>query len=354
MIESLMTSYYIQVLFYILAFEIFLVVLLLFSIFFVSSWRSYQENKRKIEQRFIAQKILDYMKGKIPLNEVQKHSRISSKTLLLEELERFNQRFAGEDWEKVRNTIVEQYLFDTARKFKENKNWRKRAFAAKTFSLYPLMRDKEAILALMDDPIFLVRSHVIPAVLELNIKEGIIKILKQMSQERGYSHYYYRDSLLSGKSINDFRWIEEVAATTDDDSLHLACLDVLSGKMILMTEPFLLRDLESSNPSIKLAALKVFANNPQKESLEVLLNHVHDPKDEMREVSLSGLEHFRSHKTLSILENALNDPSWQVSTKAAMSLKNMGRLGHEILEKQNPELNKNAYEVAHYTLQLDW
>lgn len=352
--RTLIPENFVEILIYLLVFQLILVGTLILVMFIAALWIHRQENKRMKEKRTIAQAILDYMKGKIPLEEVLKKEKHSSKILLLQGLEEFNQRFNGEAWEKVRNQIADEYLLETARENVKNKDWVKRAFSAHCFSMHPLEEDKEAILSLMDDPVFLVRGNVISAILQLDIKEGIIKMLQHMNQEKGYGHYFYRDALLSGKSIKDLEWIEKIAETTADEVLHLACLEILSGKVININHPFLLRDLNSPNEKIRLAALKVFSRNPQKESLSVLLRFVNDPKEEIREEAYRGLEHFRSPQTLVALENGLRDPSWIARTRAAESLKNMGKLGKEILEKQDPNIDKNAYEVAHYILQLDW
>jgi HEAT repeat protein len=230
----------------------------------------------------------------------------------------------------------------------------KRAFAARCFALSPLNQDQEYILKLFDDSNFQVKSLVIPAIVHLKIKEGVVKILENMSQNAGYFRYYYLDTLVSAKSPEIYDWIEEIAQNNPNRKLQLACLDVLSGKMQTIQGSFLTRDVDSPYEEIRFAAIKVFARNPQKDSLEVLLSHVADTIEEIRKESYRGLEHFRSPRTLQVLEKGLSDSNWDVRTQAANSLKNMGRAGLDILNKQNPSIDPNAYEVAHFILQLDW
>ena len=350
----LIPGHFVKILFWILIAELILVVFLLFVIIFVKIWNDYTRKKDEIIRKTISKGIMDYMKGKSPLENVLTRSGESSKRLLLKELETFNQRFSGEDWDDVKEQIAQNFLLPAARKAIRSRKWLKRAFAARCFALSPLNADKDYILKLLDDPNFQVKSLVMPAVVYLKIKKGVVKILENMSQESGYYRYYYLDTLVSAKSQEIYDWIEEIAQDNPPRNLHLACLDVLSGKMQTIEAPFLFRDVESPYEEIRFAAIKVFARNPQKDSLEVLLRHVGDSHEEIRKESYKGLEHFRSSRTLQVLEKGLSDSHWNVRIQAANSLKNMGRAGLDILNKQNPSADFNAYEAAQFILQLDW
>lgn len=350
----LIPHYFIEILFWILVAELILIVFLLFTIIYVKIWNVNKEKQEEATRRKIAKGIMEYMKGKIPLEDVLSSSGDASKILLLKELETFNQRFSGEDWDNVKKQIAENYLLPLARKSIGSRKWLKRAFAARCFALSPLNKDKDYILKLFDDSNFQVESLIISAIIHLKIKEGVIKILESMSHNSGYFRYYYLDTLVSAKSQEIFDWIEEIAQSIPNRKLHLACLDVLSGKMQVIQGSFLTRDVNSPYEEIRLSAIKVLARNPQKDSLEVLLNHVDDPIVEIRIESYRGLEHFRSPQTLQALEKGLSDSNWGVRIQAANSLKNMGRAGLAILNKQNAESEPKAYEVAHYILQLDW
>lgn len=352
--EYLIPDYFIEILFWTLIAELILVVFLLISIVFVKFWNVFNKTKDELARRSIAKMIMKYMQGADSLGNVLILSGETRRGLLLKELETFNQRFSGEEWEFVKEKIAQKYLLPKARNRINRRNWLKRAFAARCFALAPLYEDKDYILKLFEDPNFQVKSLVIPAIIHLKMKDGLIKILENMSHDFGYFRYYYLDTLVSAKSQEIFDWIEELCESNPNKKLQLACLEVLSGKMQTVSGAFLLRDIQSEDEEIRLAALKVFARNPQKNSLEVLLEHIDDPNAEIRGEAYSGLAHFRSARTLEALEKGLSDNNWSVRLQAATSLKNMGQAGMNVLKKQSLDMDPTAYEAAHFILQLDW
>ena len=347
-------AHFIKILSWTLIAEIILIVILLFAIIFVKVWKGKQLKNQDLEKRRVVYGIMEYMKGKIPVENVLEYSKRMTKKLLVKELEIFNQRFIGEEWELAKFQIAEKYLLPFARRQYTSRKWLKRAYAARIFAIAPLYEDREAILKLFADSNFQVQSLVIPAIVQLKIKEGVVKILEYMSKGFGYARYFYLDTLVSAKAPEIFHWISSIAENSKDHNLHLACLEVLSGKMQHIPGTFVLRDVYSQNEEIRLAALKIFARNPQKDSLEILLQFTDDPVVEMRKESYAGLVHFRSPLTLQVLEKGLSDPDWNVRVQAATSLKNMGKAGLDILNKQSQALDSNAYEAAHFILQLDW
>lgn len=339
---------------YMIIAEVILVVVLLISLIVIREWNLYKAKRDYIEGRKIAGAILKYMKGKCSLEEVMPSCTRSQKLLLLKELDAFNQRFSGEEWNTVKENLIQKYLIQAAREKTSSRDWVKRAYAAQVLVLSPSIEDKEAFLKLVEDPVFLVRRLVVPAIVKLKIKEGLVKILEWMGKEKGYSHYFYRDMLLFAPMQEGYDWIEGLAGSSDNQKLQLACLEIYSGRMQALKSDFLNKSIQSENEDVRFAALKVYARNPQRESVEILLRFVNDPNESIRKEAMLGLEHFRSAQTLKALEIGLSDPAWLVRTQAAEALKKMGTLGLEILKKQNPDLNKNAFEAANFILQIEW
>lgn len=345
---------FIKILYWTIIAELILIVVLLNVIVFVKAWNAYKKTREDTIRRKIAKEIIRYMQGAEMLEDVLVKSNITVKQLLLKELEIFNQRFSGEEWEYVKNKIAQKRLLPAARKIAGRRNWIKRAFSARCFALAPLMEDKDYILKLFEDTNFQVQSLVIPAIIQLNLKEGIIKIVENMSHDFGYFRYYYLDVLVNAKAPEVFKWIGELCESDPNKTLQLACLEVLAGKMQTISGSFLLRDIKSEDSEVRLAALKVYARNPQKESLEILLNHIGDPVAGVRKEAYKGLAHFRSPRTLEALEKGLSDQNWDVRIQAATSLKYMGQAGLNVLNVQNPDRDPIAYESAYFILQLDW
>jgi hypothetical protein len=317
-------------------------------------WVIFKERKTHHHEHLIAQIIMEGMKYKNPTDPIPKLKPFASDKLLLAVLEHFDHLFSDEKWVQLKRSISTLYLLPSARKWANNPRWIHRNFSARCFALTPFLEDKTAILTLIDDPIFLVRSIAALAALRLETEEGITKLVQRMSYDPGYARYFYRDLLLQGNSPQFFAWIKTIAFRTEDFRIHLACLDILANKTISLALPFLRQHLESNDLAIRLAAIKVFAHHPQTDSAEVLLKYFEDPHPEIRAEAARGIEHFATEESFEKLAQALMDEAWIVRLQAARSLRRMGETGWDILKKQKPEINQDAYGAAQYALQFDW
>lgn len=277
--------------------------------------------------------------------------------VLLLEMEAFEYRLQEIEWEKLKEEISAEFLLPRARNWTKSRFWTRRNYAARCFALSPQFIDEKMIISLIEDPVFLVRSIAAVAATKLESKEGIYKIVQQMSIEKGYAHYYYRDVLLQG-SQKVFAWIEEIAELAKNSQIHLAALEVLSGKTFMKQLSFLKRDLESNDAAIRLAAIKLFVRNPQKNCAEVMFNNIDDPKEEIRSEAILGMEYLvgmgflSAEKGFNKLKKSLTDESWMVRMKAATTLKKMGETGLEILNQQDKKVNTEAFEAAQYALEF--
>lgn len=312
---------------------------------------NYRMKQFKKKQEWLSSKIVSAFQKEQPIDKEISFKGYSSKKLLLTVLEDFDRRIRGGYWETLKNQLAETYLLPTARKLYSSKFWTKRWFAGRCFMLYTLPEDEKIILKLLNDPVFLVQSLAALTVARLENREGILKILTMMALKKGYDHYYYRDVLLQG-SKQVFAWIEEIAASQSDKAIHLACLEMLASKIIDLSDPFLQADAESNDPDIRLAAIKVYARNPQVKSFEILYPCLDDSREDIKAEACRGMENFISEKSLNKLKKNFQDEAWNVRLQSARSLAKMIPLGVDYLKEQDPNINKNAYDLAQYALQF--
>ena len=314
----------------------------------------YEKGWEQLAKQHISLAILEQMEkiSKAPLEIILKP--YAGTDILLYQVESFDRRFTGGDWEEVKSTILRHLLLPKARRLYKKLSWIKRNFAARCFALEPFPIDEKKILTLNEDPVFLVRAIAASAVIKLSIEKGVFKIIEYMSRQQGYSHYFYQDLIVNEGKAPVFDLIEQIANSNKDPAIQEACLNVLAGKSSRIDKPFLFEDLNSENESVRLGAVKVFAHNLQVESPQVLLKSMDDKNPQIRAQAAMGLSHFLSEETLEKLERALSDAEWIVRLQAALSLKKMGKLGMTILNKQTPEVSQKAYDTAQYALQFDW
>ncbi|MBN9378569.1 MAG: hypothetical protein BGO14_08745 [Chlamydiales bacterium 38-26] len=311
------------------------------------------KDKENAQRRVISQWLIDALGAKKSFSDLNELKAYANHKVLLSELELFDRRYKGDNWDLLKNQVSQFYLMNHARRYYRSIFWVNRNFSARCFALTPFPQDQQRILKLLEDSVFLVRSLAVSATIKLEIKQGILKILHLMSDEQGYDRYFYRDMLINKGSLQVFIWIKDFAYLEKDSKIHLSCLDILARKSIPIPEEFLSRDLDSNDKTLQLAALKVYANNPQSNSLPVLLKYISSIDPQFRAQAALGLQYFLTKESLDKLEEALSDPSWMVRQQAGWSLKKMGNAGVDILRRQ-PQNNKEAYESAQYALKFDW
>lgn len=327
-------------LFFFLLVEIGSLFFLLFALIYQRIFTTFKIKIQAHIRTKISDQIASYLENQRPFVP----SPIFSHPLqLLSVLESYNRRIQGEEWESLKKEIAAKYLLKLARGSAKSLFWKKRSFAARVFALAPLPEDEALILRLLVDPVFLVNSLASLAAISLNSKKGIELTLHHMAEKTGYASCYYRDALLQG-STQTFAYMVEIAPKSPE--IHLACLEVFSGKTVTCPIPFLEADLRSKDPKIVLAALKVLVRNPLKNSKaifwEALEPGVHP--EEIRVQAAAGLKLFIDPDVLQKLEETLDDPSWKVRLQAALSLTEMGEPGMAILQKQKEK------EAAYYAL----
>lgn len=336
----------------ILVLELFILFFLVAALYIERIFFGFEKKRRLKQKDRLSQMITDCLHER---KEIPVSLKSFNTETVLGVLEAYERRFRSDDWEALKSSIANSYLLPRARKWSDSYFWEERNFSARCFALCPLQHDEKILLKLIDDQEFLVRKNAAVALTRLGSKKGISSIIAHMAAERGYGRFTYRDIILHEGSLETLGIIEEIAMEQlTCVAKHRACLSILAGKAMTLTYPFLKEDLASSNPLIRLAAVKVYARNPQIDSAQVLLACIEDPEEKVRAEAAHGLGYFASREAIDKLEQALKDPSWNVRLEAAWSLKRMGESGRLILEKQKPEADRIAYETVQYALEFDW
>jgi HEAT repeat protein len=336
-----------KIVIYLFLIEIGTIILFLFIIPFNRLFLFYKQKKKDFVSEKISEILINCLYGKKTLSPtLAKYN----KQILLAELEAFSNRIRGENWENLKNRITKSYLLPTARIDAGKPSWLKRNFAARCFSLTPLEKDEKEILQLANDPVFLVRSIAAIALMSLEKKEGILEIIKQMSLTKGYSRYFYQDLLLKGSRMVQ-NCIKKIAQKNKNHSIHLACLELLTNTTFYSIPKYLEDDLISDDPKMRLAAVKILANNSQESAIPHLLLRMRDSNWKVRQEAILGLQHFPSPEVLEILEQTLEDQEWLVRLYAAKTLKKMGEKGTEVLKRQINKVHQPGYDVAKFMLE---
>lgn len=244
---------------------------------------------------------------------------------LLKVLEEFSHKFSGDDWDRLKLEVIEKYLLVKARKLMNSIFWMKRMFAARVFAICSLNEDKNRIIKLFDDKNYLVSSIAAIALIKIGDIKGIEKVLKKLSVQQGYYHYFYLD-LLSKGSLNVLQKIDHIAKKKD--FLHPVCLEVLALQNQILDFGYLEKDLKSKDEKIVISALKIVIRDPLEKWEELLLHLIDSPNIEIKLLAIKALANYPSKKSIKALNTISNKGSIDVKIQAAFSLKSLDLIDH--------------------------
>jgi HEAT repeats len=341
-----------NIMFFIFILEVIIVIILLIVILVSKALIGYSNRNAARLYKKLSEQLASSLAHGTPFNPKFNKYSYYSLTTLLAVVESFDHRFKGGEWHELKNEISRKYLINKARSWSKSLFWVKRNFSARVFAITSYPEDETTVIKLMDDKVFLVSSIASIVAVKIELRDGIYKILKKMTASNGYSYYLFRDLLLTG-SEKILLWIEEFAVQDESPAFHIACLDILEDSYLPLSKLSLEKDFYSNNPKIRLAACKIYSNNPQHDSPQKLIEASKDSDITIRAEAIQALSQFYSPKTIAALEKCLLDEDLHVRIQAALTLSKLGEEGIQTLKTQNPTTNVNAYEAAQYALQFN-
>jgi hypothetical protein len=286
----------------------------------------------------------DFKKDLIPL-----HLAIFEDIIIV--LEEFSLRVSGPEYSYLIYQIADSFLLHKARILAYNKKWTKRHLAARCFALASKKDDEKTIFHLFNDISFMVRSKASIAVINLENHEATYELIKKMSIKTDYERLFYRDVLLH-KINKIIKWVEEIITKTKDPKIHIACLEIIQSQTSSRMLPILKNDISSKNDTIADLSLKIMANYPLEESIDIILKYIEDKDYQKRKIAAMSLKNYIIEKSLKALQKTLKDENIDVRNQAAKSLKQMGKEGIAILKKTKLEKKSPSYEIAKYALEF--
>jgi HEAT repeat protein len=331
--------------------ELFIMVVCCIAIIIIKLFTRWNARRNKKIKGQIADIINKELFSQGSLDNLDIPSNLLGFRNLVEELETFDNRFTDSRWVDIKRKIVEKYLLKRAENNTKSIFWLTRQLAARTFLLYPQKAGESILRSLLNDKKYLVRIVAAVTITKTQFKELFYEMIKVMSKETKLSQFPFRDALVDIDQ-DKFKWIESLLTTTTDPAIQAICIDILSTRVTNDLLPLLRPFLKSGNRECRVLAIKALGSIPSDESLDVLEDHLADSDWELRAISVEGLHKLHATRAIDKVRKLLNDPIWWVRLQAALTLKDFGDKGIEILRTQNSTANPEAYEIAQYTLAL--
>ena len=308
-------------------------------------------NHRGDVQEKLSDIIESFLLNDINLKDLLIPTELCQYRNLVEVLEKFDQRFNDQRWTEIKEKINSTYLLPRAPKFASSFSWVKRQLAARSYLLSPHLADAALINELLEDKRYLVRVAAAVCATQMSSQELFFRVIKKMSDETSLAQFPYRDALIQ---VNEekYAWIASLLSSTNDNNIRAICLDILTARystnLFSLVKPF----VNSENRACRLLAIKALGSINSEESKEILICHLDDSEWEIRAESVIGMQKLYVIQSIPKLKKMLSDLIWWVRLQAALTLKNFGQQGLEILISQDLEKEPEAYKIAQYILAL--
>ena len=209
---------------YVILIQVFLLLFLLTATFFAFFYRKYRTQQIEQGRYRISKIIINFFLHKKELDQVNL-LEITTPRNLLAVIEKFDRYFRGDEWENIKQPIIEKYLISLARDYALSTDWTSRNFAARVFALFPYKEDRQRMLQLLDDPAFLVSGIASIALIRLEEKEATLKVIEKMPGQHGYAYYFYHDLFIdTPKKIVD--WVAEIEKETGEEEIKHVCKEI--------------------------------------------------------------------------------------------------------------------------------
>ena len=262
----------------------------------------------------------------------------------------FNPASQGRQWQELRKNLIDVFILPKARSWVKSLFWQKRLLLARALYLSLEKKDTALVSKLLDDRSFLVKSQASLYVKEHEDEKLIEKVLSLFSSSKGFAHLFFRDVCIKCFSTS-FPLAEERLSKTKDKTTLINLLSLISTRPYVIKTKIIDYLIESEDPDIFYACVKVHAFNPQKNSEKILFEAFEHTSASIRQLACYGLKAFPGKSCVKHLKQALHDDAWPVQAEAALSLEFLGEEGIKSLNEIHNLHFENEDEITSLLLE---
>lgn len=325
----------------------FIIVFVIILIVYGMTCLYYFKNKRDIRQKNIFLSYWDrVVNHEDTFDPVQCPRKMD---LLLSLVRSFNDVETPKRERALKQELIESALLPLARKKTKSRFSSTHLLCAQCFELYMTLDDEPFVLKLLNDKMSLVSLHAATAAIQFGSQASINAVIDRMSNMRRLGQSMYLE-IFKNMRPEVFDLIKKRLLNSEKNPfVRATCYKLLmlvpsSTDIIDMTSVD--EDLRSSNLELSLAALRFRVYHYRDDAFDELIRSLHDPRWEIRLISVGFLGELRKKEALKELEQCLKDPVYAVRMKSAEALKSFGGEGITILKNQNPNEDRFAFEAA--------
>ncbi len=326
--------------------QVVLIVLLVSSIFLYKIYRNYL-NKYKNKFILNTEALLnDYIERRAEIKSADFKLFRYNLMSLLSIIKRFDALHQTNlHWQNIKTCLLRTLLLPKARQASTKRGWYKRYFATQVFQQMFEKQDISFITQLIDDSIPLVALNAAKIAAATNSDLMIKQLIQSFSGNRILQNALFIQAIeiqppalsLVAQHLNHQKNVYS----------RVFCYQLLSNQFLVQPEiKQVHKDINSKNIDLQIAALTCYVSTSPKNLYSLLVEKIKDDRWEIRARVAKLMGSIKENFVYELLETALKDKNWWVRTNAAESLYQLGSEGIKILEKQKPEEDQFAYDVA--------
>jgi hypothetical protein len=318
----------------------------------VGRWLGVYRGRRRCKQRErVGHAAQNWLAGGASSKALRRTVDSGSFAAAAEFLTTFGARRGGDEWERLAAEIQQTSWFRTLCRHASSPFWWRRLGAARLLAKLASSDQTAIALALLADPRPPVRVAAAEIVARVPSRELMEELYEFASSTGAVVRGHLLELLAKNRAVLEEMLIERLASDRDRASFTTA-LELAGQIGVPSLLPVILPYAEAEDLEVRIATARALSSFPHPRSGAALMKLLGDAHWEARAVAASSLGAIGAIEAIDTLRGALEDPSWWVRLRGAVSLRVLGPVGIQVLESVGPEADSYAYDMATYVLRL--
>lgn len=250
---------------------------------------------------------------------------------------------------ELRNHYLKQILLPIARKYARSEQKTKRLLAARAFFFVAEKQDEHLIISLMKDQILAIALESKFAALQIPSEKMINSLIDSTSAIKPLG---YEQIMPVFQKLPDQSSTFLIKRLNDETDVYKRKFCYMALKYFTnnhVTERAY-QDIYAANTVLALSVIDYLTVCPKEEALAILIDLLNDERDTIKIATLSALRQLGAHQYIQQIAELLNDLSYLVRLKAALTLLKLGKQGYTIIKSFSKKTEHPAYQEINRVL----
>lgn len=269
--------------------------------------------------------------------------------ILLYIINDFDQQNLGKRWLAIRYELNRTIILPLARQAALSSSWILQFYAAQAFEIYSEKGDEIYIDALITSNIPAIRLAALHAAIIYGSKQALHDVIDQMRDQPLLTQAVFLQAFTNAPTITQ-PYIVDFLKQAKDIETRVTCYRILIDYPACKIDWDIQQDIDSSDLSLKLSSLRLFAYVEKEKAIPILINLLMDQNWQTKVVVLNIFNYLNAETVIPQIANCLHDENWWVRLSAAQTLKNSGQAGEDALTATHVKFDPKSLQVTRHVL----